>query len=86
MDDEFRDWIRKRLDNIDEKVDKIHNQLNQIVPEQKDNSKLLQEIAKLVVKGKSPRKQPIKKCIHGVAKECECFHCKELEEMKDKNE
>ena len=43
-----------RLQNIEDKLDKL-------IPEQKDNSKLLQEIAKLVSKGKPPRKQPKKK-------------------------
>ena len=46
--------IMKRFDKVEAKLDKL-------IPEQKDNTKLLQEIAKLVVKGKPPRKQPKKK-------------------------
>ncbi len=51
----WRDMVEKST--IEGKLDKL---LAYIIPNRKDNSKLLQEIAKLVVKGKPPRKQPKK--------------------------
>ena len=52
------DITDKRILLLNEKLDKL---IAYIIPEKEDNSKFLQEIAKLVVKGKPPRKQPKKK-------------------------
>ena len=46
------------LIKIEKKLDKL---MAYVMPDKKDNSKFLQEIAKLVVKCKPPRKQPKKK-------------------------
>ena len=51
-----------RMIRIEYKLDRL---MGYVMPDKKDNSKFLQEIANLVVKGKPPRKQPKKKITRG---------------------
>ena len=60
MNEEQYQWIQNKLNGME---NRLYNLEQYLVPDKKDNSKLLQEIAKLVIKGKYPRKQPKKKMI-----------------------
>ncbi len=53
-----------RLDeemNILERLNRIEGKIDKLIPEVKNNSKLLTEAKELTNKGKPPRKQPKKK-------------------------